>query len=147
MGIQFKPGLGSCTTICMGERVGSALSVKPREEIVLSVPVQTKSEESCKKNCRFRANFTLVKTKQKAQHNVSISQSRGEPIPWMGGHVGSTAANGGVYSMPSCLSLMATLKRSSSRDSSEIRSVMALVNASCTQQDIKQDTVTSSDSY
>lgn len=33
--------------------------------------------------------------------------------------------------MPSCLSLMATLKRSSSSDSSLIRSVMALVNASC----------------
>ena len=37
------------------------------------------------------------------------------------------------HSMPSCLSLMETLKRSSSRDSSLMRSVMALVNASCTQ--------------
>ena len=36
------------------------------------------------------------------------------------------------HSMPSCLSLMETLKRSSSRDSSLIRSVMALVNASYT---------------
>lgn len=35
------------------------------------------------------------------------------------------------YSIPSCLSLMATLKRSSSRESSLIRSVMAFVNASC----------------
>lgn len=39
---------------------------------------------------------------------------------------------GGIhYSIPSCLSLMATLKRSSSSESSLIRSVMAFVNASC----------------
>lgn len=35
--------------------------------------------------------------------------------------------------MPSCLSLMATLKRSSSSESSLIKSVMAFVNASCGQ--------------
>ncbi|KAF3855559.1 hypothetical protein F7725_016282 [Dissostichus mawsoni] len=38
---------------------------------------------------------------------------------------GSDMVGAGLHSMPSCLSLMETLKRSSSSDSSEIRSVMA----------------------
>lgn len=51
---------------------------------------------------------------------------------WEGGLGRSFVLMGaGLHSMPSCLSLMATRKRSSSSDSSLIRSVMALVNASC----------------
>lgn len=53
-------------------------------------------------------------------------KDRGCGLQWASELMGA-----GLHSMPSCLSLMATRKRSSSSDSSLIRSVMALVKASC----------------